>query len=119
MAEGGLPLRRSPGPCHSRIMAQTEQQALEAYSRGEMTALELRHRLGGASYGEVLRLIANERGALLCEETAVLKRVVVRDREPVAAAKKCTVARFWYAPNRWAALRPRPFPVEAGPAFAL
>lgn len=32
----------------------TDKQALEAYSRGEMTAIELRRRLGGATYGEVL-----------------------------------------------------------------
>jgi len=31
------------------------KQALEAYSRGEMSALELRRRLGGATFGEVLR----------------------------------------------------------------
>jgi hypothetical protein len=34
------------------------QRALEAYSRGEMTAIELRRRLGGASYGEVLHLLS-------------------------------------------------------------
>ena len=34
------------------------QQALAAYSRGEMTALELRRRLGGATYGDVLRLLS-------------------------------------------------------------
>jgi hypothetical protein len=32
--------------------------ALEAYSRGDITAIELRHRLGGATYGEVLRLLS-------------------------------------------------------------
>jgi len=32
---------------------------LEAYSRGEMSALELRRRPGGASYGDVLRLLAD------------------------------------------------------------
>jgi hypothetical protein len=31
-----------------------ETEALEFYSRGEMTAIELRRRLGGATYGEVL-----------------------------------------------------------------
>lgn len=39
-------------------MNQKEKQALEAFSRGEMTALELRRRLGGATYGEVLRLLS-------------------------------------------------------------
>jgi hypothetical protein len=32
--------------------------ALEAYSRGEMTAIDLRRRLGGITYGEVLRLLS-------------------------------------------------------------
>lgn len=31
-----------------------QQEALEAFSRGDMTAVELRRRLGGATYGEVL-----------------------------------------------------------------
>jgi hypothetical protein len=34
------------------------KSALEAYSRGDMTALELRRRLGGATYGEVLLLLS-------------------------------------------------------------
>lgn len=38
-----------------------EKEALEAYSRGEMTALDLRRRLGGIGYGDVLRLLS-ERG---------------------------------------------------------
>jgi hypothetical protein len=37
---------------------EKEERALEAYSRGEMTALELRRRLRGASYGDVLRLLS-------------------------------------------------------------
>jgi hypothetical protein len=41
-------------------MNEKEKQALGAYSRGEMTALELRRRLGGATYGEVLRLLSEE-----------------------------------------------------------
>ena len=39
-------------------MGEKENQALVAYSRGEMTAIELRRRLHGASYGEVLRLLS-------------------------------------------------------------
>lgn len=38
-------------------MDDRDRPALEAYSRGEMTALELRRRLHGASYGDVLRLL--------------------------------------------------------------
>ena len=37
---------------------EPEKQALAAYSRGEMTALELRRRLHDATYGEVLRLLS-------------------------------------------------------------
>jgi hypothetical protein len=39
-------------------MNEKEKQALEAFSHGETTALELRRRLGGATYGEVLRLLS-------------------------------------------------------------
>jgi hypothetical protein len=38
-------------------MDDRQRRALGAYSRGEMTALELRRRLGDATYGEVLRLL--------------------------------------------------------------
>ena len=38
-------------------MDEIETGALAAYSRGEMTALELRRRLRGASFGEVLGLL--------------------------------------------------------------
>jgi hypothetical protein len=38
-------------------MQEPDLRALEAYSSGEMTALELRRRLGGVSYGDVLRLL--------------------------------------------------------------
>jgi len=40
-------------------MTETQRhEALSAYSRGEMTAIELRRRLDGATYGEVLRLLS-------------------------------------------------------------
>ncbi len=39
-------------------MDQTSKQSLTAYSRGDMTAIELRRRLGGATYGDVLRLLS-------------------------------------------------------------
>jgi len=41
-------------------MEKMDMAALEAYSRGEMTAIELRHRLGGATYGEVLECLREE-----------------------------------------------------------
>jgi hypothetical protein len=39
----------------------TEQDALQAYSRGEMDSIELRRRLGGVTFGEVLRRLAEAR----------------------------------------------------------
>jgi len=39
-------------------MNEKERQALESFSRGGMTALDLRRRLGGATYGEILSLLS-------------------------------------------------------------
>jgi hypothetical protein len=39
-------------------MNETEKQALKAFSQGEMSAIELRRRLGGATYGEILLLLS-------------------------------------------------------------
>ncbi len=63
----------------------TEKQALEAYSRGEMTAIELRRRLDGASYGDVL---------LLSEAGLPLPRAPVAGREDQIAR-----ARAWMFPH--------------------
>ncbi len=60
--------------------------ALEAYSRGDMTALELRKRLNGATYGEVL--------ALLSEHNLPLPRAPVAGREEQIAR-----ARAWMFPK--------------------
>lgn len=38
-------------------MEQTERAALEAYSQGDMSAIEARRRLGGATFGELLQLL--------------------------------------------------------------
>ena len=67
-------------------MTETEKHALEAFSRGEMTALELRRRLGGATYGEVL--------ALLSEQGLPLPRAPVAGREEQLAR-----ARSWMFPK--------------------
>src|SRR5260370_12678337 len=63
-------------------------KASEAFSAARATMPNLRQRdLGERAVVEVIeepdRLIGNERGILLCEETTVLKRVVVRDRERI------------------------------------
>ena len=39
-------------------MNEKERQAIESFSRGTMTAIELRRRLDGATYGEILRLLS-------------------------------------------------------------
>jgi len=41
-------------------LIDAQKRALAANSRGEMTALELRRRLGGVTYGDVLRLLGAE-----------------------------------------------------------
>ncbi len=38
----------------------SEREALEAFSRGTITAIDLRRRLGGATYGEVLERLSKE-----------------------------------------------------------
>ena len=59
---------------------EQDRRAVEAYSRGEMTALELRRRLGGAGYGEILRLLS--------EYDLPLPRASVAGREaPIARAR--------------------------------
>ena len=67
-------------------MNNTEKQALEAFSKGEMTALELRRRLGGATYGEIL--------SLLSEQDLPLPRAPVSGRE-----EQIRRARAWMFPN--------------------
>jgi hypothetical protein len=42
-------------------MSDDDKQGLQAFSRGDMTALELRRRLGGATYGDLLRLLSEAR----------------------------------------------------------
>ncbi len=60
--------------------------SLEAYSRGDMTAIELRQRLGGATYGEVL--------GLLSEHNLPLPRAPVAGRE-----QDIERARAWLFPK--------------------
>ena len=67
-------------------MGDKEKLALEAFSRGEMTALELRRRLGDASYGDVLRLLS--------EAALPLPRPPVAGREAQIAR-----AREWMFPK--------------------
>jgi hypothetical protein len=67
-------------------MDDQQRRALEAYSRGEMAALELRRRLGGATYGEVLRLLG--------EAGLPLPRAAVEGRE-----EQIRRAREWMFPK--------------------
>ncbi|HXZ14818.1 MAG TPA: hypothetical protein VEH77_02385 [Roseiarcus sp.] len=67
-------------------MTETERQALDAFSQGQMTAIELRRRLGGATYGDVLRL--------LDEASLPLPRAPVAGRE-----QNLERARAWLFPK--------------------
>lgn len=67
-------------------MDAKDRQALEAYSRGDMTAIELRRRLGDASYGDIL--------LLLSEQDLPLPRAPVAGRE-----EQIERARAWMFPR--------------------
>jgi hypothetical protein len=54
--------------------------ALEAYSRGDMSAIELRRRLGGATYGEVLALLSKHNLPLPRASTAGREETIERAR---------------------------------------
>ena len=68
-------------------MNEKEERALEAFSHGDMTALDLRRRLGNATYGEVL--------CLLSERDLPLPRAPVAGREEELAR-----ARSWMFPKQ-------------------
>jgi len=67
-------------------MNEKEKEALQAFSHGEMTALALRRRLGGATYGEIL--------SLLSEQDLPLPRAPVAGRE-----EQISRARSWMFPK--------------------
>jgi hypothetical protein len=67
-------------------MDEKQKDALEAFSRGQMTAIELRRRLGDASYGDVLRLLS--------EQELPLPRAPVAGRE-----EQLKRAREWMFPK--------------------
>jgi hypothetical protein len=67
-------------------MNEKEKRALEAFSNGDMSALELRRRLGGATYGEIL--------SLLSEHDLPLPRAPVVGRE-----EQLGRARAWMFPK--------------------
>lgn len=77
-------LMKKPMPI---LVGRTERAALQAYSRGAMTALELRRRLGEATYGEVLQLLR--------AEGLPLPRAPVEGREAQLAR-----AREWLFPKQ-------------------
>lgn len=68
------------------VLVMEEAEALSAYSRGEMTALELRRRLGNVTYGDVLRRLS--------EEHLPLPRAPIAGREEQIAR-----ARAWMFPK--------------------
>jgi hypothetical protein len=69
------------------LITETQKVHLASFSRGEMTALELRRRLGGATFGEVLELIS--------EAGLPLPRAPVAGRE-----EQINRARAWMFPHR-------------------
>lgn len=62
-------------------MDNADKQALEAYSRGQMTAIDLRRRLRGATYGDVLRLLSELALPLPHAPTAGRETQIKRARE--------------------------------------
>jgi hypothetical protein len=44
----------------STALNPSQMQALQDYSKGKITAIDLRRRFGGATYGDVFRLLAEE-----------------------------------------------------------
>jgi len=42
------------------MLSDQDRESLRAYSRCDMTAIDLRRRLGGVTYGDVLRLLSEE-----------------------------------------------------------
>lgn len=69
------------------MIDESSRAALRAYSSGAMTAIELRRRLGGATYGEVLELLS--------EHGLPLPRAPVAGRE-----EQLERARAWMFPKR-------------------
>ena len=67
------------------MVSPDDRQHLQAYSNGSMTAIELRRRLNGATYGEVL--------AMLSQEGLPLPRAPIAGREEQIAR-----ARRWMFP---------------------
>jgi hypothetical protein len=65
----------------SGLLNETERHALNAFSRGEMTAIDLRRRLGGATYGEVLRLLSEANLPLPRAPTAGREDQIKRARD--------------------------------------
>jgi hypothetical protein len=68
-------------------MTEKDLQSLEAFSSGAMSAIELRRRLGGATYGEVLKMLS--------EHDLPLPRAPVTGRED-----EISRARAWMFPKR-------------------
>jgi hypothetical protein len=80
-------------------------KAYQIFDAARVTIPNLREPdLGERAAVEVIeepdRLLGNERGVLLCEETAVLKRVVVRDRERIVELSTLDFLRILEAEHR-------------------
>jgi len=85
-------------------MDKADYQSLEAYSRGEMSALELRRRLDEATYGDIPRLPS--------EASLPLPRAPTAGREA-----QIERARAWMSPRMSRDLKL--FVVDTGPLIPL
>lgn len=61
-------------------MNETDRKALQAFSQGAMTAIELRRRLGNATFGEILLLLGQEALPLPRAPVAGRKEQIARAR---------------------------------------
>jgi hypothetical protein len=90
---------------HRNLIEIAPTKAYERYDLARVTAPMLREPdLGERAAVEVIeepdRLLGAERGLLLCEETAVLKRVVVRDRARIVEISTLDFLRILEAEQR-------------------
>jgi hypothetical protein len=74
--------------------------ALEAYSRGDMPAIELRRRLRGATYGEVLRLLSEQNLPLPRAPVAGREQDIERERLVVSKICRMISSYSWSTPGR-------------------
>jgi hypothetical protein len=63
------------------MVERQRQELLTRYARGEITALDLRRQFGGATYGDIFRMLADEGLALPKNPVAGREDKIARARE--------------------------------------